>query len=620
MAVRRHSATWGPVAFGPRRLPAAAPRRGGADPNLLRGGAGIHRRPWRRPYARRMARVEHLDPAGHLDPAQQFDPAQWAAVTSEAAPLCILAAAGSGKTRVLTTRIAHRVAIGAADAGHVLALTFTRKAAGELRARLRRLDVDADVTAGTFHAVAWAQLRQWAADRSERPPPVVKDARRHLVRVVGESAAAEVAGEIAWAKARLVDPESYEAAAAGRRTTLAPAAVATAYADYQASLRRAGVLDFDDLLLRCTRILEDDAPFAAAQRWRFRHLFVDEYQDLNPAQFRLLRAWLGDNLDLTVVGDPNQAVYGWNGADPELLHRFPEHFPTAEVVRLDTSYRCPPEVLAVAAAVLPPGRVGGASPPRPPRHGGRPAPAVPTVRRFHTEDAEAAGIARALRLAHAPGTRWADLAVLARTNAQLVVIEEALRRASIPHVSSFRSALQDDAGREALAWLARSPAAVPLRSALADLGSDPLQELGREYAAIDRVPSVDGFLGWLRTVIRGWDATTPQDAVALATFHKAKGLEWPVVFVVGLEHGLVPIPRADEGEERRLLYVALTRATREVHCSWAEQRRGVPRSPSPWLAAVERACADQAAVRDRQAADWRAHLADSRARLAAVAP
>lgn len=561
-----------------------------------------------------MARVEQLDPA------EQFDPAQWAAVTSEASPLCILAAAGSGKTRVLTARIAHRIATGAADPRHVLALTFTRKAAGELRSRLARLGVDADVTAGTFHAVAWAQLRQWAADRSTRAPQVAKDARRHLVRLVGRSAAIEVAGEIAWAKARLVDPEAYEAAAVGRRTTLSAAAVATAYADYQAALRRAGVLDFDDLLLRCTRILEDDPRFAAAQRWRFRHLFVDEYQDLDPAQFRLLRAWLGDNLDLTVVGDPNQAVYGWNGADPELLHRFLEHFPTAEVVRLDTSYRCPPEVLAVAAAVLPPERNGGAGPPRPPRHGGRPAAGVPTVRCFHTEDHEAGAVARSLRLAHAPGTRWADLAVLARTNAQLTVIEEALRRASIPHVSSFRTALQDDDSREALAWLARSPAAVPLSSALADLDSEPLQELGREYAALDRTPSVDGFLGWLHTVIRGWEAATPRDAVALATFHRAKGLEWPVVFVVGLEQGLVPIARADEAEERRLLYVALTRATREAHCSWAQQRRGVPRSPSPWLAAIERACAEQVVARDRDAADWRAHLADSRARLAAVGP
>ena len=562
-----------------------------------------------------MARVEELDPA------EQFDPAQWAAVTSEASPLCILAAAGSGKTRVLTARIAHRLAIGVADRRHVLALTFTRRAAGELRARLGRLGVDPDVTAGTFHAVAFTLLRRWAADHSKAMPRVVRNARSHLVRLVGEAAAEEVANEIAWAKARRLSPGEY--AAAGRRTTLPADDIAAAFAAYQTSLRRAGVLDFDDLLLRCTRVIEEDDRFAAAQRWRFRHLFVDEYQDLNPAQFRLLRAWLGDNLDLTVVGDPNQAVYGWNGADPELLHRFPEHFPTAEVVHLDTSYRCPPEVLAVAATVLPPGRVGGASPPRPPRHGGRPAPAVPTVRRFDTEYAEAVGVARALRLAHAPGTRWADLAVLARTNAQLVVVEEALRRASIPHTSSFRTALQDDDSREALAWLARTPAAVPLSSALADLGDldvAPLRELGREYAALDPAPSVEGFLGWLRTVLRGWEAAAPQNAVALATFHRAKGLEWKTVFVVGLEDGLVPIVRADEAEERRLLYVALTRATREVHCSWAEQRRGIRRSPSPWLAAIERACADQAATRHRHAADWRAHLADSRARLAAVAP
>ncbi|HEX2038124.1 MAG TPA: ATP-dependent helicase [Acidimicrobiales bacterium] len=540
-----------------------------------------------------------------------LDPAQRAAVTSEAAPLCILAAAGSGKTRVLTARIAHRVATGAADPRHVLALTFTRRAAGELRARLGRLGVDAEVTASTFHAVAWAQLRQRAADRGERPPRLVENPRRRLARLVGP-AAGDVAAEITWAKSRLLGPAEYEAA--GRRPALPAAEVAAAFARYQEELRRGGLLDFDDLLLACAQALEDDPPFAAAQRWRFRHLFVDEYQDLNPAQFRLLRAWLGDNLDLTVVGDPNQAVYGWNGADPELLHRFAEHFPTAEVVRLDTSYRCPPEVLAVATAVLPPGRVGGASPPRPPRHGGRPAPGVPTVRGFHTEDDEARGVARAVRLAHAPGARWSDVAVLARTNAQLSVIEEALRRASIPHASSVPDL------REPLAWLARTPPAVPLSSALADVECEPLRTLGREYAALDRSPTVEGFLGWVRTVIRSGDLAGVGDAVALATFHRAKGLEWPVVLVVGLERGLVPVDRGDEAEERRLLYVALTRATRELHCSWAAQRRGMPRSPSPWLAAVEQACAEQAAARDRGALDWRAHLADSRARLAATAP
>ena len=476
-----------------------------------------------------------------------LDPHQREAVTSEAAPLCILAAAGSGKTRVLTHRIAHRIATGAAEPRHVLALTFTRRAAGELRSRLHSLGIAPDVTAATFHAAAWAQLRRWAEHRGVHPPRL-------------------------------------------------PA-------------------DFDDLLVQCAQALEDDPAFAAGQRWWWRHLFVDEYQDLNPAQFRLLRAWLGDGTDLTVVGDPHQAVYGWNGADPTLLDRFTEHFPTAEVVRLDTAYRCPPEVLQVAAAVLPTGD-DRAGPPRPPRHGGRPGGGVPTVRRHDTDAEEARGVARALRAAHAPGTPWSDLAVLARTNAQLQVVETALRQASIPHRSSFD--LQAPAVGDALQLLRRSPATVPLASALADLDADPaldpLRELGREYVALDRAPTTEGFLAWLRLVVRPGELDGRGDAVTLATFHKAKGLEWPVVFVVGLERGLVPIASAVDpaavAEERRLLYVALTRASREVHCSWA-------RVPSPWLPLIEAACAEVAARPD---VDWRAHLRTSRDRLAAVGP
>ena len=435
-----------------------------------------------------------------------LDPHQRAAVTSEAAPLCILAAAGSGKTRVLAHRIAHRIATGAADPRHVLALTFTRRAAGELRRRLRSLGVGAEVTAATFHAAAWAQLRRWADHRGVRPPRL-------------------------------------------------PA-------------------DFDDLLVQCTRALEEDPAFAEAQRWWWRHLVVDEYQDLNPAQFRLLRAWLDAGTDLTVVGDPHQAVYGWNGADPTLLDRFTEHFPTAEVVRLDTAYRCPPDVLRVATAVLPAGE-DRAGPPRPPRHGGRPGGRVPTVRRYDTDSEEACGVARALRAAHAPGTPWSDLAVLARTNARLAVVEGALRQASIPHRSSFD--LKAVPVRDALQWLARLPAAVPLPSALADLDADPaidvVRELGGEYAALDRAPTTEGFLAWLRLVVRPGELDAAGDAVTLATFHRAKGLEWPVVFVVGLERGLVPIASAVEpeavAEERRLLYVAATRARKTLMIAWA---------------------------------------------------
>ena len=552
-----------------------------------------------------------------------LDRAQRVAVESDAAPLCIVAGAGSGKTRALTGRIAHRVLTGQADADHVLALTFTRKAAGELRGRLARLGVRG-VTAGTFHAVAWAQLRQRALDQGRRPPVVLRDKARLLARLLDGDAerAAAAAVELERAKVRGIAPADAGLAAA-----------------YEAEKRRRGVVDFDDLLEHCASAIEADSAFAEAQRWRFRHLYVDEFQDVNTLQFRLLRAWLGDRLDLTVVGDPNQAVYGWNGADVAYLERFADHFPTAETVRLDANYRSSADIVRVASSVLDPSdgpdgpdgpdgsdgsdgsvAVGGAARARPPRHAGRPGGSVPTVRRFDTDADEARGIARGLRLAHAPGTPWSDLAVLARTHAQLRVIEKALRAAGIPHRSAASDFLWAPAVRAEVRRMRDAPPALSFDSLLTDLdelasvGDDDdlvaLAGLAREYRAFDPTPSGAGFASWLATVVRRDDPGTAGDAVAVTTFHGAKGLEWRTVFVAGLEDGFVPVADGDEAEERRLLYVALSRAEQDLHCSWAERRR-TRRSPSPWLPLIEAAVADiraEAGAPAAPPAEWRHRL------------
>jgi DNA helicase-2/ATP-dependent DNA helicase PcrA len=503
-----------------------------------------------------------------MDLLDDLDPAQRAAVTSQAAPLAILAGAGSGKTRALTRRIAYRVHTGEAEAGHVLAVTFTRKAAGELRNRLHALGVDG-ATVGTFHALAWAQLRRRALDDGRWAPAILRDKARLVPR--------DVATRIERAKAQGIGP-------AGDPD----------YEHYEAEKRRLGLLDFDDLLLHCAQAIEDDPAFAKALRWRFRHFFVDEYQDVNPLQFRLLRAWLGDRLDLTVVGDPNQSVYGWNGADPTLLARFAEHFPTAESVRLDTNYRSTGAIVTVAASVLPEA-TGGAGPPRPPRHADRPGASVPTVRACDTERDEADAVARAVRLARAPGTPWSDIAVLVRTNAQLRLLETAFRARAIPHASPGNAWLRTTEARAALRALVDTPPAVPFRSAVKDLTTEPLAELAAEYQRFDRAPSGPGFVSWLHAVVRPHDRDGQGNAVTLATFHGAKGLEWPTVFVAGLEDGLVPVAGGDDDEERRLLYVALSRAVTSLHCSWAAERNGRARQPSPWLADIEAAVAAVAA-------------------------
>jgi DNA helicase-2/ATP-dependent DNA helicase PcrA len=583
--------------------------------------------------------VEHAD-AEHL--LAGLTVAQRAAVTSDAAPLCLLASAGAGKTRVLTRRIAYRVRTGTAEPRHTLAVTFTRKAAGELEDRLRRLGLRDQVNAGTFHALASAQLHRWWADRGQQPPALLERKTRLLAPLASSRPAlagaplAELAGHIEWAQARLIPPAGFEAAirAASRPLSAPAAAIASLYARYQDEKVRRGLVDFDDLLGCCADAMESDPGFASAQRWRWRHLFVDEFQDLNPLQHRLLTAWLGSSTDLCVVGDPHQAVYGWNGADPDFLAQVPDRWPSTQVLYLDDNHRCTPQIVAAAAAVLGADgtRLRSAAVDGPPAE----------VRTFPTDTAEAHGIAAGLRAANARGLPWASLAVLTRTNAQLITIQEALRGARVPFWSPAQGALLHDplmAG--ILDEIRRSPRS-PMQVVIADLAEQAgetgstderraLLTVLADLAGLFRRQVPDGvaahWLAWLPSALsddpRG---PRPTEAVTLCSFHRAKGLEWEEVWVAGLERGLVPIGRATsaaaEAEERRLLYVALTRAGVALHCSWARQRTfatgSAPREASPWLELIGAASGSPVsgdAGAAPEAARWRQRLRDQRQQL-----
>jgi len=531
-----------------------------------------------------------VDPDAILD---GLDPSQREAVTSGAAPLCILAGAGSGKTRVLTRRIAWRVATGGADPQRILALTFTRKAAGELTARLAGLGLRDRVAAGTFHAVAYAQLRRRWADGGTAPPTLLERKGRILAACGADTQAdlGSLAGEIEWAKARLVVPERYveEAARAGRHPATPPATVAELFERYEQEKQRRRLVDFDDLLALCLRALEADDGFAAAQRWRFRHLFVDEFQDVNPLQHRLLEAWRGDRPDLCVVGDPNQAIYAWNGADAGFLVGFLDAHPTGDVVRLDHSHRSTPQILSAAAALLDRPQAVRAT---------RPDGPAPAINGFPDERAEAAGVARQLRDLHGGVTAWSSMAVLTRTHAQAAVIAAALTAAAIPHrLRDQRLANRSDV-RDGLAELEAGGRARPLAAALLDVRDEVVAPLAQELLAVEPAATVEAFLEWVATADDA-PRRAGRDAVDVCTFHAAKGLEWPVVFVAGVERGLVPIGHAAtleaQAEERRLFYVALTRATRVLRCTWAQERtfgsRPMPRERSPFLDAVEAAAA-----------------------------
>lgn len=564
-----------------------------------------------------------MDPNRLLD---GLDADQRAAVTERTHPLAILAGAGSGKTRVLTHRIAHRCFIGDADSRHVLAVTFTRKAAGELDRRLRRMGLRDLPTTGTFHALAYAQLRSDLAPGAAAPVLLERKGRL-LARILGATrrfTPADLANEIEWAKARLIAPDDYAAAAtrADRPLTVAAEQVSDWYRRYEADKRRRKVVDFDDLLIAAADAMAADPSFASAIRWRHRHLFVDEYQDINPLQERLLRAWLGDRRDLCVVGDPNQAIYGWNGADPDLLRSFADHHPGAAVIRLGDSYRSSPQILGVASAVLRLGRVK-VEPPR--AH--QPDGSLPVIVGYQSDVDEANGIARALRDQHRPGGSWSAQAVLVRTNAQAAVIEIALRRAGIPHrVRGRRRFLQDPDIRHLLDRMGRlrEPLATTVEDLTASLtrqrsdlqaahddgasgtpelpdtavarrleGWEQLVRLAHELLAVEPGARADQFPGWLSAALRD-DDPDDGDAVTLASFHSSKGLEWETVHLAGLEEGFVPISHARtseaQAEEIRLLYVAVTRAARVLRCSWAARRsfgeHEVKRRPSPFLDAI----------------------------------
>jgi len=554
----------------------------------------------------------------------ELDPEQRAAAGAVRGPVAILAGAGTGKTRAITHRIAYAVATGAVPAGSVLAVTFTARAAGEMRDRLRGLGVEG-VTARTFHAAALRQLRYfWPAvvggalpDLIERKLPVVAAAvSRCGDRATGPELR-DVAAEIEWAKATVVAPEGYEQAAVrgGRHPPRPPAELARVFAAYEEVKRDRGLLDFEDLLLLTAAALEEHPHMAAEVRSRYRHLVVDEYQDVNPLQQRLLAAWLGDRDDICVVGDPNQTIYSFTGATPAYLLEFPRRHPGATVVRLVRTYRCTPQVIGLANSLLRARPRDGAGLQLVSRC---PAGPAPVFAEFPDEEAEAAEVARRCAKLVADGLAAREIAVLYRINAQSEAYEAALAAAGVAYLvrggERFFERTEVRTAVRLLRGAARSPDAeaadglVPeVRRLLGVAGWSPvppagtgavrerwesLAALGRladEFAAAHPSAAMPDFAAELEQRAASQHAPAVE-GVTLASLHAAKGLEWDAVFLVGLVDGMLPIVHADSPgsveEERRLLYVGMTRARRHLTLSWSRARSpgGRPsRRPSRFL-------------------------------------
>lgn len=559
-----------------------------------------------------------------------LDPEQRSAVTAPAGPVCVLAGAGTGKTRAVTSRIAYRALTGDIAGRHVLAVTFTARAAAEMRSRLGVLGVQG-VQARTFHAAALRQVRYFAPRLlAGRAMPELLDSKVRVVTLAAakvglradRAAARDLAAEIEWAKSSLVEPGEYVVAAAKalRETPYEPARVADVFDAYERLKRGNGVIDFEDMLRAAVWGIEEHPDVAEQVRSQYRHFVVDEYQDVNPLQQRLLEAWLGGRDDLTVVGDASQTIYSFTGATSSYLVDFPRLHRGATVVRLVRDYRSTPQVVGLANAVISQAR-GAEARLRLELHGQRRPGPEPELRIFTDEPAEANAVAARCRALVAGGTPAREIAVLFRTNAQSEAYEKALSEAGVPYVlqGAERFFERPEVRQAMIALRAATRSAGPgtplpaaVVEALTAVGWAPdspppggaarerwealaaLVQLAEEYAAeAEDDPGLAGFTEELARRAAQQHVPTVE-GVTLASLHSAKGLEWDAVFLVGLAEGTLPTTYAKTmeqvEEERRLLYVGITRAREWLWLSYATARSpgGRARRPSRFLPQLDR--------------------------------
>jgi DNA helicase-2/ATP-dependent DNA helicase PcrA len=531
---------------------------------------------------------------------EALDNEQRAVALATRGPVCVIAGAGTGKTRAITHRIAYAAAIGTMDPHKVLALTFTARAAGEMRTRLRSLGVPS-VAARTIHAAALKQLTFfWPQVFGGRTPDLLTTKSGFLTEAIkraqlqGELSITsrdllrDIATEIEWAKVSQVAPSDYLSESQKRtvKPRINPEQLAKVYTAYESVKHQERAIDFEDVLLLTTAMIEEEREVRERVQDQYRFFTVDEYQDISPLQQRLINAWLGSREELCVVGDPAQTIYSFAGATPVFLNSFTQRFPEAEVVRLTTGYRSTPEIIFTANSILRKGAMGkelvAVN-----DHGSK-----PTITAYNDETSEIAGIVKDITKLISEGTPAQEIAVLARTNNQLNGLEKAMNSAGLPYQVRNTERFFDRKEVRDFLKQVRTASVIPTEGVV---WLDELRTLAQPFltgGAIDGIAALlhlareldtdSGFTPKnLRTYLREVEDRVQQNnpptmpVTTLATLHAAKGLEWERVFLMGVSDGILPLEnnsttgdQASIDEERRLFYVGITRAKSDLRLSY----------------------------------------------------
>jgi DNA helicase II / ATP-dependent DNA helicase PcrA len=531
---------------------------------------------------------------------EALDNEQRAVALATRGPVCVIAGAGTGKTRAITHRIAYAAAIGTMDPHKVLALTFTARTAGEMRTRLRSLGVPS-VAARTIHAAALKQLTFfWPQVFGGRTPDLLTTKSGFLTEAIkraqlqGELSITsrdllrDIATEIEWAKVSQVAPSDYLSESQKRtvKPRINPEQLAKVYTAYESVKHQERAIDFEDVLLLTTAMIEEEREVRERVQDQYRFFTVDEYQDISPLQQRLINAWLGSREELCVVGDPAQTIYSFAGATPVFLNSFTQRFPEAEVVRLTTGYRSTPEIIFTANSILRKGAMGNELVAIN-DHGSK-----PTITAYNDESSEIAGIVRDITKLISEGTPAQEIAVLARTNNQLNGLEKAMNSAGLPYQVRNTERFFDRKEVRDFLKQVRTASVIPTEGVV---WLDELRTLAQPFltgGAIDGIAALlhlareldtdSGFTPKnLRTYLREVEDRVQQNnpptmpVTTLATLHAAKGLEWERVFLMGVSDGILPLEnnsttgdQASIDEERRLFYVGITRAKSDLRLSY----------------------------------------------------